>query len=160
MTYDRNRKSAENNRKSFKKYYNKNKEVLANKKREYYLKNKEEILKKQKEYRDCNPKENNRKTGTGNYNITLAERNKEEWLNEELFLYKLKITDIDGTIFYKHGLAKNMRNRLYHIPYEVDVIEAVKMTKYDAIYSEREMLMNKIKYSPLIKFGGHTECFL
>lgn len=137
-----------------------NKESESQRKREYYLANKEKIIARCKEYRENNPKEKSGKVGTGNYNITLAERHKEEWLKEELFLYKLKITDTDGTVFYKCGLSKNMRNRLYHIPYDVDVIEAVRMTKYDAIYSERNMLENKIKYSPLIKFGGHTECFI
>lgn len=34
------------------------------------------------------------------------------------------------------------------------------MKKYDAVYSEKEILKDKISYSPLIKFGGHTECFL
>lgn len=177
IKYNRNRKNAkkeklknfneeeklnyiENNRKLVKEHYNNNKEVLALKKREYYLINKQKILKLQKDYRKNNPKEKNGKLGTGNYNITLAERNKEEWLKEDLYLYKLQMTDTDGTIFYKCGLAKNMRNRLYHIPYKVNIIEAILMTKYDAIYSEKEILKNKVSYSPLIKFGGHTECFL
>ena len=153
-------KLLEEKREYVKNHYYENKKSLLDKKREYYLKNKERILETCKKYRELNPKEKTGLKGTGNYNITLAERHKEEWLNEELYLYKLQITDIDGTIFYKCGLAKNMRNRLYHIPYEVDIIEAVKMTKYDAVYSEKDILKNKIKYSPLIKFGGHTECFI
>lgn len=151
---------AQKNRNDVKEHYYKNKELLSEKKREYYLKNKERILEKCKDYRDNNPKEKTGKLGTGNYNITLAERHKEEWLKEELFLYKLKMTDTDGIVFYKCGLAKNMRNRLYHIPYEVDVIEAVKMTKYDAVYAERSILENTLRYRPLIKFGGHTECYV
>jgi len=144
----------------FRKRYAENKEYESDRKRKYYIENKNKILLKCKEYREVNPKEKTGKTGTGNYNITLAERNKKEWLEEELFFYKLKITDTDGTVFYKCGLAKNIRNRLYHIPYKVDVIEAVRMKKYDAIYFEKDILNNKIRYSPLIKFGGHTECFI
>lgn len=150
----------ESKRQSVRNHYENNKSSLSEKKRKYYLINKDKILENCKKYRTNNPKEKSGNLGTGNYNITLAERHKEQWLKEELFLYRLKITDTDGTIFYKCGLAKNIRNRLYHIPYDVDVIEAVKMTKYDAIYSERDILKNKIKYSPLIKFGGHTECFI
>lgn len=144
----------------FKKLYHLNKKSESERKRIYYLNNKEKILLKCKTYRKSNPKEKTGKVSTGNYNITLAERHKNEWLFEEIYLYKLKITDTDGTVFYKHGLSKNMRNRLYHIPYKVDVIEAILMNKYDAIYSEIEMLQNKQKYCPLIKFGGHTECFI
>lgn len=140
--------------------YNLNREKESERKREYYLKNKNLILTRCKQYREDNPKEKTGKNGTGNYNVTLAERHKEEWLKEELYLYKLQITDTDGTIFFKCGLAKNMRNRIYHIPYQVDIMEAVLMTKYDAVYAEREVLNNKLKYSPLIKFGGHTECFI
>lgn len=143
-----------------KELYANNKDSESERKRIYYIENKDKILSRCKNYRDCNPKIKTGKLGTGNYNITLAERYKDEWLFEEIYLYKLKITDTDGTIFYKHGLAKNMRNRLYHIPYKVDVIEAILMNKYDAVYSEIEMLQNKQKYCPLIKFGGHTECFI
>ena len=160
LSDDQREAIAQTNRDNVKDHYLKNKELLSEKKREYYLKNKDYILDRCEKYRESNPKEKTGKTGTGNYNITLAERYKAEWLNEELFLYKLKITDTDGTVFYKCGLAKNMRNRLYHIPYNVDVIEAIKMTKYDAVYAERNILDSKIKYSPLIKFGGHTECFV
>lgn len=95
IKYNRNRKNAkkeklknfneeeklnyiENNRKLVKKHYNNNKEILALKKREYYLINKQKILKLQKDYRKNNPKEKNGKLGTGNYNITLVERHKEE----------------------------------------------------------------------------------
>lgn len=175
--YDKNRRinNKENILKVAQEYRNNNRELIAEKqrlryalnkekeserKRKYYIENKDFVLNKCKQYRSKYPKEKTGKTGTGNYNITLAERHKEEWLKEELYLYKLKITDEDGTIFYKSGLAKNMRNRLYHIPYEVDVIEAVKMNKYDAIYAERKILENTEKYKPLKKFGGHTECFL
>jgi hypothetical protein len=35
-----------------------------------------------------------------------------------------------------------------------------KKSEYDAIYFEKDILNNKIRYSPLIKFGGHTECFI
>lgn len=143
-----------------KKLYHLNKKSESERKRIYYLNNKEKILLKCKTYRKSNPKEKTGKVSTGNYNITLAERYKDKWLLENLYLYKFKMIDTDGTVFYKHGLSKNIKHRLYYIPYKVDIIETVLMNKYDAVYAEREILKNKTKYCPLIKFGGHTECFL
>ena len=143
-----------------KEHYYLNKEKLSNNKKNYYDDNKEKILNKCKEYRKNNPKEKNGKLGTGNYNITLAERHKEKWINEKMFLYKLIIAEDDGTIFYKIGLTKNLKNRLYYIPYKVNIISVIEISKYDAIYLEKKLLTNVNSYSPKIKFGGHTECYI
>ena len=137
-----------------------NKEIIALKKKEYYLKNKEKILERCKKYRENNPKEKSGLKGTGNYNITLAERHKDIWINTNIFLYKLKMTDINNQIFFKYGLTKNIKNRLYYIPYDVEILELIELNKYDAVYKERELLEKVTSYIPSTKFGGHTECFI
>ena len=154
-----------NNRKDIKKEYQKNydilnKEKVAERKRKYYKNNKSKILEACKKYRNNNPKEKSGLKGTGNYNITLAERHKDIWINTKIFLYKLKMTDINNQVFFKYGLTKNIRNRIYGIPYDVEVLELIELNKYDAVYKEKELLEKVISYTPLTKFGGHTECFI
>lgn len=153
-------KNREKKRLQSKKYYEDNKELLSLKKKDYYINNKKHILNRCSNYRENNPKEKTGLTGTGNYNITLAERYKEEWLNIPIFLYKLKTVDFNGKTFYKYGLTKNLKNRLYTIPYNMEVIELHEMNKYDAVYKEKELLEKVTKYKPLTKFGGYTECFI
>lgn len=144
--------------------------------KKYYRENKEKIILLQKQYRDNNiekEKERHRvkyanKYGykpndwvrPGSYNVTLAERHSGEWVQEELTIYKLKIVDIDGTIFYKIGLTTNLTNRLYKIPYNVEIIKSFKMDKYEAVYFEHNYLQNVNKYKPLKSFKGYTECFI
>ncbi len=155
------RNNNKNNLINYNKNYDKlNKEKISERKRLYYLNNKERIIKNSEKYRKENPKIKTNKKGTGNYNITLAERNKEEWLKTEIILYKFKMSEDDGKIFYKYGLTKNIKNRLYHIPYKVEILETFTLDKYTAVYKEKELLTNITSYTPNIKFGGYTECFI
>lgn len=147
-------------RKQQKEYYQRNKDKIKAAKLQDYYKNRDRNLKTMSEYRDKYIKPYTGIVGTGNYNITLAERHKEEWLKEQLFLYHLQIKDIDGTVFYKYGLTKDLTKRLYYIPYEVIILSCEEFNKYEAIYKEKELLYDKVSYIPLNKFGGHTECFL
>lgn len=137
----------------------KDKEKISEKRKLYYQKNKESIKKRCELYRKNN-RVNYGKKQSGSYNIKIAERNKEKWLLEELNVYKFKIIDIDETIFYKFGLTNNINNRIRQIPYNVELISFVKISKYDAVYLESFLLKNKTKYIPLIKFSGYTECYL
>lgn len=143
-----------------KKHYNLNKDKIKAKKLEYYHKNRERSLQIMSEYRDKYVKPFRGRVGTGNYNITLAERHKEKWLKEKLFLYHFELKEIDGTVFYKYGLTKDLKQRLYQIPYDIKVLSCVEYSKYDAIYKEKELLKEVNSYIPLETFGGHTECFL
>ena len=141
-------------------YYQDNREkIKANKLKDYHN-NRDKNLENMRKYRETFIKPFAGKIGTGNYNITLAERNKDKWLKEKLYFYHLEFEDIDGTIFYKYGLTKNLHNRLYNIPYTAKIITCEEISKYEAIYKERESLNNIIKYIPLNKFGGYTECFI
>lgn len=151
-----------------------NKEKVALKKRENYLKNRDLILEKSKLHRLNNlktirEKDNIRnrvrrpKTGRiapGLYSITVAERNINKWINEELTIYHLKIVDDDDTVFYKYGLTRNIKIRLEKIPYKVEILKTITIDKYEAIYLEKTLLTNIKKYTPIKKFGGYTECFI
>ena len=160
-------------------YDKKRREEIGDKLKEenlkYYYDNRDDILEKHKIYRELNKDEiNSRKKEQrhlqrsqnpidefikGTYNITLAERNKETWLKEELYFYHLKLIDDDGTIFYKYGLAKNVNSRLWEIPYKVEILETIFLNKYDAIWKEYNSLKEVNRYTPQRMFGGYTECF-
>jgi len=160
-------------------YKLKNKELLKIKAQEYYLKNKEIMLEKvrlynnthkeecnvrrnikRNEYRINNPKEDLRgRKSKGGYNITLAERNKTQWIEDVILFYKLKMIEDNGDIFYKYGLTNNINRRLASIPYNCEIIFAEQINKYDGTYKEIEYLKNVNKYKPKKFFRGYTECF-
>jgi len=142
-----------------KKYYRRHRERIKAKKLEEYYRNIDKNLANQKAYREKFIKPFTGKIGTGNYNITLAERHKEEWKKETLYLYLLEMEEESGVVFYKYGLTKNIKNRLYGIPYKVKVLQCLKMDKYNAIYKERELLNDINSYCPEKRFGGYKECF-
>jgi len=151
------------------------KEEISEKSKIYYQKNKIKILERERIYRELNKDRiNTRKKELrhlkrlenptdeyikASYNITLAERYKQIWINEELYFYNLKLIEEDGTIFYKYGLTKNIKNRLWKIPYKVEILELALMNKYDAIWLEYNSLKNVNRYVPQKIFKGYTECF-
>ena len=160
-------------------YDKKRREEIGDKLKEenlkYYYDNKDDILEKQRVYRELNKDEiNSRKKEQrhlqrslnpidefikGTYNITLAERHKELWLKETLYFYHLKLVDDDGTVFYKYGLTKNLKSRLWQIPYKVEILENILLNKYEAIWKEYDSLKKVNRYTPQRIFGGYTECF-
>jgi hypothetical protein len=146
--------------KSRKEYYEKNKEILKEKRKLYKLNNRDKINEYQNERYRKSREGVERIKGPGAYNITLAERNKELWLTEYLYLYHLKLIEDDGFEFYKYGLTKDIKTRLKNIPYTAEVIELTMLNKYDAVYKEIESLNNVEKYIPQKTFGGYNECFI
>ena len=60
---------------------------------------------------------------------------------------------------YKYGLAKNVKSRLWKIPYKVEILETILLSKYDAIWKEYNSLKEVNRYIPQRIFGGYTECF-
>ena len=144
--------------------------------KQYYKDNKERCLSDNKEYREANKEKEalrHRKwydktigykpcdwAHPGTYNITNAERHKEEWLKQDLTIYKLEIVDDDGTIFYKVGLTTNLKGRIHKIPYNVKVIKTLEIDKHEAVYFEQNYLNGVTKYKPLRHFKGYTECFV
>ena len=153
---DRNR-----DRSKYKKEYcEKNKETLKEKRRLYRQNNRDKINKYQNKRRRKSREGVERIKAPGAYNLTLAERNKELWLTENLYFYHLKLIEDDGFEFYKYGLTKDIKTRLKNIPYTAEVLELTMLNKYDAVYKEIEMLNNVEKYIPQKTFGGYNECFI
>ena len=153
---DRNRDRS----KSRKDYYENNKEILKEKRKLYTKNNRDKINKCQNKRYKKSREGVERIKAPGAYNITLAERNKELWLTEELYFYHLKLIEENGFEFYKYGLTKNIKTRLKNIPYTAEVLELTILNKYDAVYKEIELLNNVEKYIPQKIFGGYNECFI
>ena len=153
---DRNRDRS----KSRKDYYENNKEILKEKRKLYTKNNRDKINKCQNKRYKKSREGVERIKAPGAYNITLAERNKELWLTEELYFYHLKLIEENGFEFYKYGLTKNIKTRLKNIPYNAEVLELTMLNKYDAVYKEIELLNNVEKYIPQKTFGGYNECFV
>ena len=153
-------KERKRDRAEYKKEYREiNKEILKEKRRLYRQNNKDRINKYQNERYKKSREGVKKIKAPGAYNITLAERNKEAWLKEELYFYHLKLIDDDGTIFYKYGLTKNVKSRLWKIPYKIEILETILLNKYDAIWKEYNSLKEVNRYTPQRMFGGYTECF-
>ena len=153
---DRNRDRT----KSRKEYQEKNKDILKEKRRLYRANNRDRINKYQNKRRRKSREGVERIKAPGVYNLTLAERNKELWLTENLYFYHLKLIEDDGFEFYKYGLTKDIKTRLKNIPYNAEVLELTMLNKYDAVYKEIEVLNNVEKYIPQKTFGGYNECFV
>lgn len=145
---------------SKKNYYENNKDILNEKRRLYREKNKVKINKYQNERYKKSREGIEKIKGPGAYNITLAERNKELWLTENLYFYHLKLIEDNGFEFYKYGLTKDIKTRLKNIPYTAEILELTMLNKYDAVYKEIEVLNNVEKYIPQKTFGGYNECFI
>jgi len=100
----------------------------------------------------------------GHYCKTLAERNKEDWLNINAIVYVIKCYN-NTENFYKIGITKrNVKERFSsqkEMPYDFETLFEINTNLYEATYIEYELHKNHIKflYEPLIFFEGHTECF-
>ena len=148
-------------KKAVKDYYKNNREGILEGSKIYRERNKEkESLRHKKWYGKAIGYKPDNWVRPGSYNITLAERHREEWLNESLTVYKLKMRDTDNTVFFKIGLTTNLINRIHKIPYKVEVIKQFKLDKYEAVYFEYNYLQKVNRYKPLKKFRGYTECFI
>lgn len=82
--------------------------------------------------------------------------------NGRALLYVIKCRDNNET-FYKIGItARSVKERFNNdMPYKYEVIREIKGDAgfiYDAEKQFHKM-NKKHKYEPVIKFGGHTECF-
>ena len=154
-------KERKRDRAEYKKEYREiNKEILKEKRRLYRQNNKDRINKYQNERYKKSREGVKKIKAPGAYNITLAERNKEIWLTENLYFYHLKLIEDNGFEFYKYGLTKDIKTRLKNIPYTAEIIELTMLNKYEAVYKELELLNNVEKYIPQKTFGGYNECFV
>jgi len=138
----RDSKRTEYKKEHNKKYCELNKEKVKAQKKLYREQNKEKISLAHKEWYRKSREGLVTEKAPGAYNVKLAERHKEKWLLENLYLYKLKMTEKNGFEFYKYGLTKDIKTRLHNIPYKAEILEIEELSKYDAIYKEIELLKN------------------
>lgn len=81
-------------------------------------------------------------------------------------LYKIKMTEDDGTKFYKVGitfLKLDRRFSGYRLPYEYNIVEIIESNDGAYIYDLENQLHRKYKefsYKPKRNFKGDGECFL
>jgi Zn finger protein HypA/HybF involved in hydrogenase expression len=97
------------------------------------------------------------------YNKTLAERNKEEYLNTFCTVYLLNFSNKDE-IFHKIGISNNYKRRIVDInrdsnkEYKIVLLDIIETNLYNAIYIEENNLSLYEKYEPNVYFSGRTEC--
>ena len=108
---------------------------------------------------DCN-----RGGGNGGYNITRAERHKDEWLNKDSLVYVVNMKN-KGEEFIKVGLTSITTEGRFSskkkVPYDITILHEIKSNLYDSIHLESHLhkLCSDSSYTPLTKFDGYTECF-
>lgn len=169
------RSRAENSRKYTKRQFTDKSNEIHNNKYSYdkvnYINSKTKVTITCKEHGDflLTPKKHIQGIGCNScvcfsrYNITVANRNKEEFKNKDAILYLVKVYNKEEN-FYKVGITtRTLKKRLLEVSknYKYNVEKLIYTNLYDAIYLETKILNSNIeKYNPKIKFGGHTECFL
>ncbi len=79
----------------------------------------------------------------------------------ELYIYLIKCYK-NNEQFYKIGLAKNVKQRLWDIPYKKEIIKTLKGNIKDLYPLEQSIrnLVKQFKYLPIINFAGKNECFI
>lgn len=96
------------------------------------------------------------------YNTTIADRNKEEWINKKAIVYVVEMVGNDER-FLKIGITSTtVKKRFSSIKnYKVSIIKEIHTNLYDAVYLESDLhgFISEMSYTPLIKFCGQTECF-
>lgn len=96
------------------------------------------------------------------YNTTNAHKYKESWGAIQSNLYVLKFKK-DKEVFYKVGITSQDLSRRFRksdFDYTYEVLYLKPMSLYDAVILEQSLLNLhfEFKYTPLLKFAGHTEC--
>lgn len=104
-----------------------------------------------------------KKNSYGFYNITNAERNKEEWSKIKATIYII-VCKNDEEEFFKIGITtKDTIKERFNgcMPYDYEIIEEIETSLYEAVYHEKNLhkINIKIQYTPKIQFGGMYECF-
>lgn len=101
--------------------------------------------------------------GNGLYTVKVAERNKTNWLKETVFVYLINLYN-DKECFIKLGITnkEKIARRFSNLStYKIGDIFKIKTNKYNATLIEQKLHkeLTEYKYTPNIKFKGHTECY-
>lgn len=102
--------------------------------------------------------------GNSYYNVTNAIRHMAEWKTIDCSVYLVSMHNGIDKAFYKIGITAQSIDRRFrpnNTPYKVNLVKEFKTNRYEAILIENllHQANSAIKYSPLTKFQGHTECF-
>ena len=102
----------------------------------------------------------------GKYNMTLAERNKEEWSQVPAIVYIIRCWD-NNEDFIKIGITtkntiKKRFKGIIELPYNWEEVRAIHTNLYNAIYEEHKLhhICEDHSYIPEMYFKGYTECFV
>lgn len=102
------------------------------------------------------------KEASSPYNLTIAERNREEFSKIPSGVYLLQLSDDLGEAYYKVGIAKHLKSRASKISKDsgcsVETLLYQKMDLYSAILIENSILQDYPKKYPNKDFAGYTEC--
>jgi len=99
------------------------------------------------------------------YNITLAERNKKDFLGLPSGVYVMSMYGLGKESIYKIGITKDLKRRLKDIAREIGhpptLLYYAPSNLYDSIITEQGLhdALSEFSYTSPIKFGGYTECF-
>lgn len=97
----------------------------------------------------------------GRYSSISAEANKEVWLNIPAIVYFIKCWN-ENEEFFKIGITtRGVNIRFSGFEYCWESVREINTNLYNAVYLEQHFheQHKKFKYTPKIKFDGHTECF-
>lgn len=98
------------------------------------------------------------------FDINQSNKNKNEWVTIPAIVYIIHCTN-DEESFYKVGMTTVPITKRFNchrnMPYNFKVLKEIQTNKYEGTFIERSIQDNfkDHRYTPLIKFGGHTECF-
>ena len=102
------------------------------------------------------------KGGHGGLNLVTAERKKDEWENQQAYLYYIKMNS-ETENFYKIGITtQDLQRRFRNMTsYSYEILNYVTTNLYEAVKLERSVLelTKDCKYMPAVRFDGYTECF-
>ena len=97
----------------------------------------------------------------GKYCLTLAKRNVKKYKLIPAIIYHMHCSN-EQESFFKIGVTINsVRVRVDAIPYKCKIVKEINDNLYNAIVRESAIKerLKEFRYTPFIKFGGHTECF-
>ena len=99
------------------------------------------------------------------YNTTLAERNKEEFLQTPSGIYVMAMKGLGADSIYKVGVSNGVERRLGDLGRQIGhaptLLYYAPSNLYDSIIAEQGLhdALSEFSYTSPIKFGGYTECF-
>lgn len=106
------------------------------------------------------------KDRTNRWTVAALEKDLDFYKSQECSVYLLRL-ERNGETFHKIGISRDMKVRLSllqkELPdYLIEVVCENRSNTYDSLVKEKQFhkRLRKFRYTPDIKFGGYTECFV